>query len=376
MKPTERKRGAGRIYKQPNCSLYYISYYHNGRRVRESTGTDNFGIARQKLNAKLGQMATGTFVGAHVERVKVKELAEPFFRDQRVNERKGQKHAKRRWENHLEPFFGERRVVDVGTDALNQYVDARMKEGAANATINREMAALRRMFRLGYYAKPQKVASLPKFPRLEERNVRLGFVEPQQYGAIAAHAIQLWLRAIFEIYHTYGWRKKEVLAMRVRHVDFTAGVIRLDVGSTKNKEGREVAMTANVRALLSECATGKNRDDFLFTRKDGKPVKNFRGAWRNLCAAAGVSGLMVHDMRRTAARNLRRAGVAEGVIMKIGGWKTRSMFERYNIVDQRDMREALNKLEQAQSEANCHNFGHNSPETTTEIAPSKSKTVN
>ena len=52
-------------------------------------------------------------------------------------------------------------------------------------------------------------------------------------------------------------------------------------------------------------------------------------------------GLMVHDMRRTAARNLRRAGIAEGMIMKIGGWKTRSVFERYNIVDQRDIREAL-----------------------------------
>jgi hypothetical protein len=73
----------------------------------------------------------------------------------------------------------------------------------------------------------------------------------------------------------------------------------------------------------------------------GRCSAHFRKAWRNLCAAAKVPGLMVHDMRRTAARNLRRAGIAEGMNMKIGGWKTRSVFERYNIVDQRDIREAL-----------------------------------
>jgi hypothetical protein len=56
-------------------------------------------------------------------------------------------------------------------------------------------------------------------------------------------------------------------------------------------------------------------------------------------------GLLFHDLRRTGARNLRRAGVAEGVIQKIGGWKTRSVFERYVIVDQRDIADAMRKLE-------------------------------
>ena len=67
----------------------------------------------------------------------------------------------------------------------------------------------------------------------------------------------------------------------------------------------------------------------MFTREDGKPVRDFRGSWAKACDAAKVPGLLFHDLRRTAARNLRRAGVAEGVIMKIGGWKTRSVFERY-----------------------------------------------
>ena len=122
-------------------------------------------------------------------------------------------------------------------------------------------------------------------------------------------------------------------------------------------------MTAKVRSLLTECAEGKKPNDALFTRKwkDGSqhPVLNFRKMCRNMCKAAGVPGLLVHDMRRTAARVLRRAGVAEGIIMKIGGWKTRSVFERY-IVDQADIREALTKLEKKQNE---HKVEHNQPQS-------------
>ena len=112
-------------------------------------------------------------------------------------------------------------------------------------------------------------------------------------------------------------------------------------------------MTLPVKALLSQCIHGKAPDEFAFTRENGKPVRDFRGAWTKACAAAKVPGLLFHDLRRTAARNLRRAGVAEGVIMKIGGWKTRSVFERYAIVSQSDIREAMTKLEAGQQRDNA-----------------------
>jgi integrase len=128
-------------------------------------------------------------------------------------------------------------------------------------------------------------------------------------------------------------------------------VLRLE--TSKNGEKREVPMTDTVHALITECAAGKEPDDYLFTR-NGRPVLDFRDEWKKLCSDAGVT-LLVHDLRRTAARNLRRAGVAEGVIMKIGGWKTRSVFERYNIVNAQDMREALGKLK-------SHKNSHNSPQ--------------
>jgi len=158
---------------------------------------------------------------------------------------------------------------------------------------------------------------------------------------------------MFEVGYTFGWRHEELLALRIRQVNVSAGTIRLEPGSTKNDQGREVSMTLPVKTLLTQCVVGKQPEDFVFTREDGKPVRDFRGAWANACVAAGVPDLLFHDLRRTAARNLRRAGVAEGVIMKIDGWKTRSVFERYAIVSQGDIRDAMTSLEAKQQSDNA-----------------------
>jgi integrase len=91
---------------------------------------------------------------------------------------------------------------------------------------------------------------------------------------------------------------------------------------------------------------GKTQYDRVITWTDGSPARDFRGTWSKVCKAAGVPNLPFHDLRRTAVRALRRAGVAEGVIMEIGGWKTRSIFERYAIFAQSDIKDALGKLEQ------------------------------
>ena len=144
---------------------------------------------------------------------------------------------------------------------------------------------------------------------------------------------------------TYGWRLSELLNLKVGQVDVTARTIRLEPGTTKNKDGREVSMTTTIHKLLTQSVAGRSANNSVFIRPDGKPVRGFRETWANACKAVGVPSPLFHDLRRTAARNLRRAGIAEGVIMKIGGWRTRSVFERYAIVSQTDIADALKKLE-------------------------------
>jgi integrase len=331
--------------------MWWIKYYRHGRAFRESTKTTDENKARKVLNTRLAEINQGTFMGPQLERTKVDELADMFVRDYRINGKKSIDDAEARWNRHLKPFFGSMRAVDVTSEQLARYVDKRQQEQAANATINRELAALKRMFRLGQQATPPKVVRVPKFPKLAENNIRKGFLEDGQSRKLVEYCPELWFRALVECGRTYGWRVSELLTMRVSQVDMTQRAIRLEPGTTKNRDGREVMMTEAVCQLLSALVHGKAADDFVFTRENGKPVRDFRVMWQNACTHAGVPDLLFHDLRRTGARNLRRAGVAEGIIMKIGGWRTRSVFERYAIVSRSDMNDAILKLQESEKRA-------------------------
>lgn len=380
-----RPKGTGCLYQRPDSDVWWIKYSRYGKPYRESAKTTDKRKAEKFLKARLAEIETGTFVGPKAERVRVEELADDFLREYRINGRKSLDDVTARWNLHLKPFFGPLRGIDVTSDLIARYVDARQRQGAKNATINRELAALKTMYRLGMKATPAKVLRMPAFPHLSENNVRKGFLADNQYRNLVEGA-ELWFRALVECGRTYGWRVSELLNLRVNQVDLAQRVIRLEPGTTKNADGREVFMTDTVHALLTACTAGKQADDAVFTRTNGKPVRSFRGTWERECTRAGVgqlvcghcsqpgtdtaacskcghkgtryTGLIFHDLRRTAARNLRRAGIAETVIMKIGGWRTRSVFERYAIVSRNDIADAMRKLEISERAEIGHEIGH------------------
>jgi integrase len=266
-----------------------------------------------------------------------------------------------------------------------------LKQGASNASVNRELSALKTAFRIG------QVPRIPRFPHLSENNTRTGFIEQHQFERLVRHARPLWLRLFLECAFTYGWRRSELLNLRVEQCDLLTKTMRLDPIQTKNATPREVEMTNTVFELAKQAIVGKNPSDPLLTR-GRKPVKDFRDGWRKLCVAAGLgkftcctcektvtastckcggrrrfkyTGTTPHDFRRSAARQLRRAGVAETTIMDIAGWETRAMFKRYAIVDNVDIRAAVEKLEQARAE-NSHSFSHSQAiETQTEVGAQK-----
>ncbi len=132
--------------------------------------------------------------------------------------------------------------------------------------------------------------------------------------------------------------------MRVKQIDLKNRTIHLLTGETKNNEGRVVKMTNEVYDYLKVCVEEKVPDDAVFTWEDGSPVKDFRGSWTKMTKAAGVK-ILLHDFRRSAARNLIRSGVSQEVAKRITGHKTDSMFSRYNIVAENDLAEAAAKLE-------------------------------
>jgi integrase len=343
----KRPSGSGSLFRYPGSSVYHMKWHVRGEPFRQSTGTRNRLEAQAILRTKLAEVATGTFIPPSVERTTVTELFEGLSRDYKINGRKSLEDTEARWRLHLEPVFGALRAVDVSTDRLNRYVEQRQTEGATVGTINRELSCLRRAFVIAAESEPPKLARVPKFPRFKEHNTRTGFVEEAQYTKLAQAAARhgLWMAALFELGYQLGWRDCEVKHLQVSQVDLASRTLRLDPDTTKNSEGRMAVMPARLYALISQCVLGKQPTDFVFTRQHGGPVRDFRVTWRQVCTEAGVGKLLFHDLRRTAVRNMVRNGIPERVAMMISGHKTRSVFDRYNIVSMGDLREAAARLD-------------------------------
>ncbi len=197
-----------------------------------------------------------------------------------------------------------------------------------------------------------------KFPRLKENAPRKGFVDDTAYGKLMGKAKELWLRGLLATAYTFGFRSSELIELRVEQINLADRSMGLDPGDTKNDDARTIRMTQEVYNFLAACKSGKKKGDYVFTRS-GEPVKDFRGAWWALCAKAGLGkfvkaeddklrweGLLFHDLRRSAVRNMVRAGIPEVVSMRISRHKSRSVFDRYNIVSESDLVDAASKLEE------------------------------
>jgi integrase len=251
----------------------------------------------------------------------------------------------------LEPVFASRYASAVKPRDIADYVAARRQAGIAAATCNREVAVLKASYR--HAARLEMIERIPMFPKkLTEAKPRKGFVEAAQYKLLAANAGELWLRTFLALGFSYGWRKSEMLSLRVHNVDLLEGSLTLD--ASKNGESRLVKLTTELRVLLAECIRNKRSDDFVLTRNDGSRVAQPRKDWYALCVrcslgkfneAGGYKGLQMHDLRRSGVRRLVRRGVPEKTCMAISGHKTRSMFDRYNITNERDLENAARLLD-------------------------------
>jgi integrase len=340
------------VYRRSDSKFLWIHYGYRGRDYRESAETNSPKKAAAVRELRKAELRMGKFVEPNARRVMLSELFADAIEDYRMNHYSSIDDLEDRWVKHLQPFFGHLAAADVTTDLCKRYIVFRQETGVADSTINRTLAALKRMFHLATECTPPKVQFVPYIPMLKENNVRTGFLETEARLRLeqACARIGRWMLAMFEVGCTYGWRHGSLLKMRRQQVDPHANVIRLEPGTTKNKKGLEVTMPRLVRELLLECIKGKNPEDHLFTRENGKPVKDFRRSWEKACNEAGLPGLHFHDLRRTAARNMRRGHVSERVAMEVGGWKTTAVFHRYAIVDNQDVAEAMGMLEKSQDQ--------------------------
>jgi integrase len=332
-------RGQGRLFKRG--AVWWIAYYHRGRELRESSKSPDPRKARALLKERLRKAGTPEFIGPAAERLTFDDLAAMYLTDYKVNAKRSHRDAARNVER-LRVVFGFDRALDITADRIAAYAVQRLEDGMAPASINRELAALRRMFSLA--VKAGKLGHRPHVAMLAEENARQGFLEPADFAAVRAH-LPAYLSDAATFAYLTGWRKGEVRTLEWRDVDLSADVIRLRAEHSKNKRPRLLALRGELRALVERRAAVRRLECPYVFHRDGRPLGDFRKAWRAACQAAGVGGRIFHDMRRSAVRNMVRAGVPERVAMAVSGHRTRAIFDRYNIVSEEDLAAAVERTD-------------------------------
>lgn len=351
-----RKSSGGSLYRPKytykgrviESSVWWIKYYLRGVPVRESAHTELWEEANRLLKRRQGEVVTGRFAGMGAERIRMEQLLKAVETDYEQNGRKSLLDVQVRNRLHLLPAFGHIRAADLTTGRLKQYINARQQEGAANATVNRELAIINRGFHLATAEDPPLVLRIPHIPRLPEDNVREGFLDLEGYKRLREE-LPKRLKLLFVIgYHT-GVRSGELKKIQWPQVDSKAKQIYVSRKTTKNRDAHTLPIYGEMGAWL-EMAKAERDAQFpdcpwVFFDDQGKQIGTFQKAWASACERAGVPGLLFHDLRRSAAMNMDRAGVPRRVIMQITGHKTEAMFLRYRIVSDRDLKDAAIRLE-------------------------------
>jgi integrase len=370
--------------RDPNGKLFRRTRLRSGGKVRGELkpGCDpklpdswsNITSARILLREVIEDVSKGVVAVGHdpsqlryadLRQLYIQDYTEQEHRSLRTNTETGEPYVDSL--THLDKFFGYEKAGDEGMKVSNitgtmitKFKNERKDSGAANATVNRALAALRRMFALATDDShgPAMLQHGPAIKMLPEGEARQGFLNVADYDKLY-NALPAYVQPIFQTAFYTGMRKGELLNLTWDRVDLAEKMIRLEDSDVKNQTGREIPLIDGLPELLEGIRRKNPAAKYVFLTPNGEEIGSFIKAWRNACVKAAITvkingqsvvshfeedgtyrGFLFHDLRRSALRNLVRAGVPRGVAMKITGHKTEEVFERYNIVDSADLQNA------------------------------------
>jgi len=333
------------LYRQKNSKFWWMRYTENGLLVRKSTKCAKKPEAKDVADLEREQWKQRIGIGVR-ETITLKGLIEEVERDYKLSGKKSADRIKF-GKKHLIKNLGENTPIEEITEqSIENYKHTRKGEKAANGTLNRELALLRRGFNLLRMQK--RISQGPRISLLAENNVRQGFIEVWEYREILKHLPE-YLRPLITFLYKTGWRKSEALNMTWNMVDFNRRQVRLPAGYTKNNKPRifpfDDELEGTFKRLWNEKKQGKAgiAHVFLNQNKTG-PIVDFRGSWDSACDNAKIGKRLIHDMRRSAVRNMVESSVSEKVAMELSGHLTRTVFKNYHIVSTDDLVKAVEKV--------------------------------
>jgi integrase len=341
---------------------WYAQYYSaDGRQHRVSTGTPVQAKAAAFLRKLLADRDAGVAPVSAARKLTYGDLRKGLLDNYVERGNRSLKTTADGEENinglkQLDDFFGfgpdnpGPPVLTINTETGRKFTRQRLAEGVGNAMVNRSLACLRRMLRIAH--EEGRIQFLPKIRLQKEPPARKGFLELEKFEELVG-LLPTHLKPIITFLYYCGVRSDEAKQIEWTQVDLDARLIRLEADQTKNEEARTVPLPAILVMMLKEIEPKRGK---VFS------ATNLRTEWHKACAACGLGtrtlvepedgypwykyeGLIVHDLRRSAVRNLVKAGNPERVAMKISGHKTRAVFDRYHIVSTDDVTNAMRRLE-------------------------------
>jgi integrase len=343
----KRERGEGGLFRMKGSRMWYGQWYQQGKQIRVSLKTDVKEKAKRELRHKMGDAERGAAPENETRKLRYGNLRQALLDDYT---RRGNKSLQTLADgtetiwglSALDKFFGHSStnqgslVTAISVDKIREFVRKRQGEKTGNAAINRSLALLRRMFNIARM--DGKIQYMPPVQLLKEPPARKGFVARAQFENLLSK-LPAHLRPLVTFLYYCGVRVGEATQIEWSQVDLQGALIRLEGEQTKTSEARIVPLPDVLIQVLKRV---KKKEGLVFSDT------NLREEWTTAVKAAGMTGLLVHDLRRSAIRNLIAAGVPEKVAMSISGHKTRAVFDRYHIVDATDVTNAMSKLQNKQ----------------------------
>jgi integrase len=337
--------------------IFHLQYTIGGVRYRESAETDNREVAAKKLAAKIAAARTGNLPQKPTT---CEALATLYMESMRARWKPHTyEWTEGLWRLHLSPTFSKRNPATILPADLDLHVAAEKKAGVSECFINRQLTILRAMLRFGARNKVLRLEDIPEIRKFDERPyIRMGAVDSADFMMLENQIPdeQEWLRLLCLLGYTFGFRKNELLFLRVKNVDLQRHVILLEIGSTKNRMPRRVFINpkGKIHKMLAQAVRGKSPEAYVISRdeKGSVPVRDFRTDWERIVRAASIrtgSGkenfLTFHDLRRTAIRNMAAAGIGEHEAQSLAGHLSVDVHRRYRALSESYLRELSAKID-------------------------------
>jgi len=339
--------------KSSNRVKYWIDYYMpTGKRKREPV---NFSIddAKAAEGKKRSQKKENRLFDILPEsKMTFKELSIWYFKLEKVKALASCS-ILQGYLNKFNTIFGNMIVGNITVEDLENHIEKRKKEGCANATIDHEIGTARTMILKAFDNNKVSGNTIKIFKKIKKlnkgnANARDRIISKAEFADMLK-AAPLHLQNILMTAYYTGMRKGEILNLTWDKVDLKNKFINLEASDTKDEEKRKIPISNMLYVTLKDIPKAIH-DQHVFLYK-GKPIDDVRTGLRVACKDAGIfygrfkkGAFVFHDFRHTFNTNMRKAGVAESVIMAITGHSTRAMFDRYNTIDEEDLQKAIKMM--------------------------------